>query len=494
MAASDVLDRTKPAALFDRDEEWKTLVTFATDPGPGPALGVVTGRFRQGKTYLLEALANALGGFYFGAQEAAEADTLRRLGADLARFTGHPQAGPWRGWEDAVDALLALGQSHPVPVVLDEFPRLVRQSPGLPALIARALRRARAAGEERARLLLCGSPQPMMRRLFGTPAGLGELASVTVDVCPLDYRQSAGLWGIADNPHLAVPVHSVAGGSPAYRFSYGAHDAPRDQDDFDAWMCRSVLNPETHLFHEAEHLLRDETEGRDGGLCHSVLEAVAFGYTTPGAVSDRAGRAQVDVVRCAGELWDCGLLAADQDAFRPSVQHWRVTEPVLAFGHVVIRPYRSALERQPTAEVWRTLRPVFEDLVVGPHFAQICRDWAARYAAPETFGEMVGGATRGSLEPLSEEENEADVVVTAADGAGPQHVLSVGTACWNEPIGGRRLDRLRQLIARLRAEGVATEGVRPALYGGAGFSDGLRAAAAAGEVLLVGPERLYGGR
>src|SRR5213593_4182079 len=37
----------KPDRLFDRDTEWKGLVSFAADDHPGATLGVVSGRRRQ---------------------------------------------------------------------------------------------------------------------------------------------------------------------------------------------------------------------------------------------------------------------------------------------------------------------------------------------------------------------------------------------------------------------------------------------------------------
>jgi len=47
---------SKPADMFDRDEEWAALCRFAADDRPGATLGVVSGRRRQGKTFLLDAL------------------------------------------------------------------------------------------------------------------------------------------------------------------------------------------------------------------------------------------------------------------------------------------------------------------------------------------------------------------------------------------------------------------------------------------------------
>ncbi|MFI1731137.1 hypothetical protein ACH40E_18290 [Streptomyces acidicola] len=117
VSPSDVSRPAKPEAVFDRDAEWDALAAFACDTRPGAGRGVISGRLRQGKTYLLAALTAALDGFCFGAQQATRVDSLHRLGDELARYTGISPSSQWRGWEDAADALLALGDRRPVPVV-----------------------------------------------------------------------------------------------------------------------------------------------------------------------------------------------------------------------------------------------------------------------------------------------------------------------------------------------------------------------------------------
>lgn len=51
----------KPAEMFDRDYEWSALTRFIGDEQPGATLGVVSGRRRQGKTFLLDAACRAEG-------------------------------------------------------------------------------------------------------------------------------------------------------------------------------------------------------------------------------------------------------------------------------------------------------------------------------------------------------------------------------------------------------------------------------------------------
>ena len=60
---------SKPDRVFDRDREWSGLASFASNPVRGALLGVVSGRRRQGKSFLLEALTSVTGGLYFPSLE-----------------------------------------------------------------------------------------------------------------------------------------------------------------------------------------------------------------------------------------------------------------------------------------------------------------------------------------------------------------------------------------------------------------------------------------
>ncbi|ANZ13816.1 hypothetical protein ACH4YO_29310 [Streptomyces noursei] len=62
-------------------------------------------------------------------------------------------------------------------------------------------------------------------------------------------------------------------------------DTPAGPDDFDAWVCRTVLNPRVPLFWEARNLLEEENDA-DRALSHSVLVAIAAGRSTPGGIAE----------------------------------------------------------------------------------------------------------------------------------------------------------------------------------------------------------------
>ncbi|MBM4796670.1 ArsR family transcriptional regulator [Streptomyces sioyaensis] len=483
----------KPDQLFDRDVEWADLVGFVCDPRPGATLGLVSGRRRQGKTFLLEAIAKAADGFYFDGHAAAEAETLHRLAERFGEHTRATHPPHWQRWEDAVDALLALGDQHPTPVIIDNFPDLVGPSPALPSVIHRAYRRLhQVRRHNRARLILSGGTPSLMRRLFSGPSSLHRIASLELLVRPFDFREAARFWGIR-SPQLAVQVHAVVGGTPAYRGDLVCDDAPAGPHDFDAWVCRTVLNPRVPLFWEARNLLEEENHA-DRALSHSALVAIAAGRSTPGEIAECFGAQLTDVSHVLAVLQNRGLLHAEPDAFRPALTRYRIAEPLLAFEHAVAWPHRAAIEQGDTATVWQHARATFDSAVAAPRFAQICRDWATAYAGPGTFEGDPETAVRGAVSgPVGSTRLDVDVAVRGNVDGRPGALLSVGLARWNETMDIHHLERLRHILSVLSTSGEDVGGAVPACYSGGGFGPELRAAEARGEVLLVDVDRLYHG-
>jgi len=187
----------KPVHLFDRDAEWRGLVSFAADARPGATLGVVSGRRRQGKSYLLQALTAVAGGIYFPALEVTEAVSLRLFADELIRFTGAP-VRPFRDWLEAIPYLFQLAADRPVPVIIDEFPFLAKASPALPSVIQRELGPGGSGSASQARLLLCGSAMSVMGGLLSGQAPLRGRAGLELIVQPFGYREAARFWGISD--------------------------------------------------------------------------------------------------------------------------------------------------------------------------------------------------------------------------------------------------------------------------------------------------------
>lgn len=487
----------RPDEMFDRDFEWRALADFATDTRPGATLGVVSGRRRQGKTFLLRALCQATGGFYFAADEAVDGESLRHIGEALAEHLGSPAPFSFDSWHAAVDALLALGRDRPVPVVIDEFPYLVKANPRLPSIVQNALAPLRAERDNsRSRLLLCGSAMSFMGRLLSGNAPLRGRAGLELVVPTLDHQLAAEFWGI-DDPATAVKVNAIVGGTPAYRREYARDDTPAGPGDFDAWVVRTVLSPASPLFREARYLLADEAELNDGGLYHSVLAAIAAGNASRGGIASYIGRKSGDLAHSLTVLEDCGLITREPDVFKDNRTRFRIAEPLITFYHAVMRPIWSDLEHTRDAGLlWQRSQARFLGNVMGPHFEHICRHWTRHMAPDGLFGDAyvnrVGSGTVN--DPVRRGSYEVDVVAFGLDADDRRPILAIGEVKWGERMGAGHLDRLRRIRELLAAQGRPGAGTAKLVcYGGAGFSEELTETAALDDgIVLVGVGRLYG--
>ena len=471
----------KPDRIFARDQEWAHLTRFAAASADRPQLGVVSGRRRQGKTYLVEGLAEQTGGLYFGATQATETESLALFAAAIGAHLDAPSPPRFDNWDEAVRFLFSI--DAPGPFVIDEFPYLSQVSPALPSILQREIDQAASAGRQ-TKVLLCGSARSVMGGLLGGTAPLSGRATLELVVRPFDYLLAAEYWGVND-PRLAALLHAVVGGTPAYR-RFVNDDSPESLDDFDDWVLRTALSPASPLFREARHLLEEEMNVRDSALYHSVLAAVAAGNSTRGGIANYVGRKATDIGHQLIVLEDSGLLRRRPDVFRPGRSGYEVAEPLIVFYHAVMRPQWGLLESGRAANVWEAARPRFSSQVAGPHFEQLCREYAM--AAPaEQFGELPGEIGAGVVTDHSRRSQiEVDVVVLAPAVSGERRkVLSLGEAKWGDVMGQRhvsRLERARHLLSR----DYDTSETVLACYSGAGFEPGLDPS-----VLTVGLDDLY---
>ena len=296
----------KPQTMFDRDFEWSELTRFATYPGPEATLGVVSGLCRQGKTFLLDALCRATGGFFFSATEATEAESLRQFGAAMARFEERPVPYRFTHWDEAVETMMRMpsAATGPMPIVLD-LP-CPKASPELPSLLQRALGPQARRENGPARLLLCGSALSFME-LF----------------CPERHRSAAGPASNSSCRPSTTGLPPTSGTSPIpprtpgqlrrgrnarIRPGIRPRRRPGRLDDFGPWILRNVLNPGRPLFREARFLLAEEPDLRDTALYHGTLAAIAQGNHTRGGIAGFLERKSTDPSHALTVLEDTGLI------------------------------------------------------------------------------------------------------------------------------------------------------------------------------------------
>lgn len=459
-------------------------------------MALVYGRRRQGKTLMLELLAEATGGFMFTGMEQSAAQNLADLRAAHARHLGLPAPLALNGWREMVDALLALGERapKPIPVILDEFPYLLDSDSALAAIIQTALSpRGRARTKSRARLILCGSALTTMRGLLGGSAPLRGRASMELMLHPFGFRDAAVLWGMKSTPELAFRVNALVGGTPAYREM--CVDAPGSLRDFDDWVARRLLSPSSALFREGSILLQEDPRVTDPVPYFGVLAAISRGQTRRGEIASALARPDSALAHPLDVLEQLQLVARLEDAFRRKRATYRILEPVIRFHQLVIRPNEARLVRRAAREVWADVSDTVSAHVYGPHLEDLGRAWCLEHASAETLGGQPTSVLPAVLSCRSHRQtHEVDLVALRSDPQSGERVLALGEVkAWSRPLDRDSLARLEHLRELLPPNAVTAPPVL-VLISRAGFTRRLRTdARGRSDVQLVDLERLYSG-
>ncbi len=517
----------KPQSLYDREVEWDDLSRFVSSPAAGLRLGIVYGRRRYGKSYLLRRLVEAVGGVYHLALREERRPALDRFAAGLGQQIQRLPGRPFGDWSDALGQavdLLGTRSRQPQVLVIDEYPYLLENSPELDSALQALMDEARAGHlvegwTAPVSIVLCGSAMSVMTRILSGTSPLRGRAELDMPLAPFDYRQARGYWGI-DDPTVAFAVDTVVGGAAGYKDLTAGAGVPTRPEDFPKWLAATVLNPSHALFREDDYLLREDPRVTDEATYYSLLQAVADGRTSPSRMAEALGRKSSDVNHHIGVMTTAGFLIRHDDLLTSRRPTYRVADPIVRFHHLINRRHRDRLEDRRAPEVWADTTATYRSQIFGPHFESVSRLWVDRYAAEET----VGGPTNPSASVQVNDRRrhqafELDVVALRPD---RQPTLSRGSlkakpdvvALRPDSQPGRtrtiqilgeakahrldtdaliRLDQLADLLAGRPGVTLAA-GAKRLLFSAEGFAPELVAAATdRHDVELVDLHRLYEG-
>lgn len=490
------MPRVYPSDMIGRHVEWDRLTEFSSGGDDPASLGIVWGRRRVGKSFLLESLVEQTGGFYYTAVHGSSGEALREIGERIGEFQGAPAPLALEDWDTAVRALLRLGERGEVVVVLDEYPYLLEHTPELDSIIQRAFGpRGETRTESSTRLILCGSAMSVMRDILGGTAPLRGRAGLDLRVSPFDFRVARELHGIEDL-ETALRTYAVIGGVAAYAREMTGYDLPRGPDDFDRWVCERVLSPAAPLFSEVPLLLSEDpttARARKPNLYHATLAGVARGNTTHRDLTSYVKIPGNSLAPIVEALVAAQLLDRLHDPIRENRPSYHPGDPLIRFHYAVIRKHQSRLSRHSadTPAVWRNALATFGSQVVGPTFEAMARYWTLHFADPAVVGGDPAHVGRTVARLDGGGERELDVVVAAddADVASDRTVLALGEAKAGERLGTGHLRRLEEARG---AMGPRAENARLLLFGAAFSSDLESMVGRRTDAELIGLERLYG--
>ncbi len=498
-------DLSKPENLYDREAEWKDLTRFACAPSVRLRLGLVYGRRRYGKSYLLRRLVETLGGVYHLALREEPRPSLNRFTNNLTRQIQWTPQAPFQDWFDAlIGATTALGSSgtQPKVLVIDEYPYLQQNNLELESALQAVMDEA-SAGELTKKwtapvsVILCGSAMSAMTQLLSGTSPLRGRAVLDMPLNPFDFRQSRDYWGI-QNPAVAFNVDTVVGGAPGYKDLTSDMGIPRSPAQFTKWITSTVLNPSHVLFREDEYLLREDPRVTNEATYYSLLQAVADGRSTPAKIASALAKSANDFSHHLKVMTSAGFVVRHHDLLAVKRPIYRVADPIVRFHHLINRRHRARLEDRQAAEVWADTSNTYRSQILGPHFETLCRFWIDKYASEATLG----GETEqcGSVQIHDRRQRlsfELDVVALkrGAHAETFKTIQIVGEAKAHrlDPSALERLDRLVDHLAS-RSNIIFSPTAKRILFSLRGFTPTLTTVAKSrSDVELVDLQRLYEG-
>lgn len=444
---------------------------------------------------LLEALCDASGGFLWQARQQSAAQNLRDLEGSIGAFTGTiPRLD---SWEAAIEAICDLrrvgGDSRPMPVVIDEVGYLLDADPAFASRLQAALAPLKNHRRDSSvRLILCGSAFGQMRRLVDAGAPLRGRSQLDLVLRPFRFQEAAAFWGLENNPDLAFRLHSLVGGTPAYREFAGG--ATPSNGDLDQWVIDHLLAPASPLLHEGRTVIAEDPSLTDRALYWAVIGAVADGASTRGEITAALGRPPTALHHALSALVDADWLLVDRDPLRERSSRYSLAEPIVRFHRLVVEPSAARLTRRGAGRaIWGDAMVWIRSRVFAPHLERLAREWLLLDASPATSGGVVN-ACGPSRVGVGDRALQLDLMATTVDHRGRKRVCAVGEVKTGQDcVGIDQLERLDFAIDLLDPK-VVEEPPKRLLISRSGFTRQLeQTVARRRDVELIDFPRLYSG-
>ena len=452
---------------------------------PGPALMLLYGRRRVGKTYLLQQLLASRPGVYFLAAESSS-------GENLGEFLGQVrQAFPERTditiesyptWRVALRLLCELARERPPLIALDEFGYLCHVEPSIPSLIQAVWDQDAPASQ--LKLVLCGSEINMLSALdeYGRP--LHGRFDWVQQYRPLDYYDAARFLTLAAAPGPGfgardlLLAYGVFGGSGRY---LAAIDPSLP---LAANISHLLLDPLGAFHREGDNLIRWEREIRDYANYNSVLEAIASGATEWGEIANQAHVEQHTVAGCLERLQRLGWVSHERPFGEPGRRGiYRLEDNLLKFWYRFVFRFRSALQMAEPQAAWTSLvEPQLDGYMGWDVFEGVCLQNLARFQGSYGLPLITGMGRWWNRRS----DVEIDIVASLSDGS-----YLYGECKWSRsPLDVAALTTLQRKVQSVPMSERQVQ-ARLALFSAGGFLPRLREIADEAGVLLVGPEELF---
>lgn len=404
---------------------------------PGGGLAVVWGRRRIGKTRLLLEWCAREKGVYTVADQSGAEDQRAYFARAIAEALPGFADVIYPSWERLLSRLAAdaAGRRFTGPIVIDEVPYLVAESPELPSVLQRWI--DHDAKRARLRVALAGSSQRMMQGLvLGHDAPLFGRAQVLLELAPLGAVHLPAAFGKLSA--ISLVEHWTAwGGVPRYwELAAARRGAVRDR------LVEIVLDPYGALFSEPERLLLEESP--PAIEMRPVLDAIGAGAHRLSEIAGRLARPATSLGRPLDRLTGMGFIRRETPYGEPvrggKRSLYKIDDPFLRLWFRVVAPNRAALVAGSQASR-RALLDEHWGVLSGQAWEDLCRRCIASI---QRGAVAASGPWRPAARYWHGVDPEWDLVADAVEGS---RVLAGESWFSARPVGTEVLHREAMRLA-----------------------------------------------
>lgn len=265
----DFVDRETELGLME--EEWEK---------PGGRLIILYGRRRIGKTRLIGEFIRGKQGILYFAEDTSPSLQMRQLQAASAAFLNDSLLATleMNSWEQLFTYLARHPPERRAYLVIDEFTYLAKNDPA----ILSALQKTWDTGLTKSPwcILLCGSMLGLMSDLaLSSTSPLYGRRTRDMLLPGLQFADARKL--LPAPPIDALKMYLAIGGVPEYLLKAG------DYGTFSDCIRREFLDRYGYFYREPYFILSQEF--RELKMYQSILQAIAFGHTTPAPIAQFCG-------------------------------------------------------------------------------------------------------------------------------------------------------------------------------------------------------------
>jgi hypothetical protein len=430
--------------FVNREQELAMLDAWFAQPGS--RLGIVWGRRRVGKTYLLSHWAKRKRVILHIARNRPPAEELVEVSRVSAPVLSLPlrdlNTRPFTSWDDAFETFATAAEREPLIVVIDEFPELLAANPGIESAFRAIWERI---GDRMLRLVLCGSAVRTMEALQQERAPLFGRATLRLQVRPFaPYEAARMLAGLA--PAERARAWGVCGGSPFYLALWNTELTVRENLTVLFGTEQGLLINEGQLILSTEEF----AGGRRERIPEQVLRAIASGRTRFSEIKQVLGTDPTRALVALQELDLIERVLPVAGKIDPRRAYYQVADNFLAFWLALVEPHRPAISRGLGRSVTTILEQQLDDFM-GDRWEEAFRAHLVRALAGDERVQPIVALGRFWKQRVAKGEDPCEIDAVVLSGRERRLTLA-GEAKWARTEDGPRM--LRTLQRKVLASGL----------------------------------------